>query len=106
MPEETKEVKETEEKDFTRKDIVTLISEQARIPKQKAEVILNAVFDFGIVKQLEEGKTVSISGFGKFLPVERAARVGRNPQTGEELQIEEKTAIRFKPSSKLKSKIN
>lgn len=55
---------------------------------------------------LSEGDRVQITNFGSFVPKTRPARVGRNPSTGGEVQIPEKTAIQFKPASGLKGFLN
>lgn len=55
---------------------------------------------------LSEGKDVGLAGFGKFAPSDCAARTGRNPQTGEAIQIPAKTVVTFKPAKALADKVN
>lgn len=66
-----------------------------------AEEVVDAVFE-RIAAGLQDGDEVSIHGFGKFVTVVREARTGRNPQTGEAIQIAAKTAVQFKPAKQLK----
>ena len=56
-------------------------------------------------KALKSGDSVAISGFGSFKPVKRAARKGRNPRSGAEIQIPESTAVKFTPSKTLKESL-
>ncbi len=59
-----------------------------------------------IAEALAAKQTVAISGFGTFKVTERPARKGRNPRTGEEIQIPARNAVTFKPYNKLKDSIN
>lgn len=54
---------------------------------------------------LESGQVVSLKGFGKFVLQRKPARQGRNPSTGESIQIEEKTVVKFKPTNSFKEKV-
>ncbi len=54
---------------------------------------------------LGQGATVNLVGFGKFEPKERAARTGRNPQTGESIDVPAKTVVTFKPSKAMKDAV-
>lgn len=61
---------------------------------------------FGLISDaIVSGKSVSIHGFGTFKLIERQARVGRNPRTGESIEIPERKALKFKPASKLRESI-
>ncbi len=71
---------------MTKKDIVTSIAEEAAISKAKAEKALKA-FEKGIIITLKKGGKVTLVGFGTFGVSKRAARKGRNPQTGAEIKI-------------------
>ena len=59
-----------------------------------------------IKSALESGEDVLIGGFGKFEVRDKAARTGRNPQTGEELVLDARRIVTFKPSGKLREKLN
>lgn len=76
------------------------------VSKTLVERVLYAAFNKVIANALAEGEEVSISDFGKFGTKLRPARVGRNPQTGVEVEIPEKVAITFKPATALKNLAN
>jgi len=72
--------------------------------KRQAEDALSAVLD-SIVQGVKKGEKVQIIGFGTFEIRERAARMGRNPQTGESIQIKASKTVAFKASSALKKEL-
>jgi DNA-binding protein HU-beta len=86
---------------MTKADIVAVMAEEAGITKVQAEKALGA-FTGAVEKALKAGDKVAMIGFGTFSAVTRAARTGRNPQTGAEMQIAEKTSGKFSPGSNLK----
>ena len=74
-------------------------------PKKLAASLVEALFE--IMKgRLEEGENVLISGFGKFQVKFKWARKGRNPQTGEQIVLDSRRVVTFRPAAKLKDKIN
>lgn len=72
--------------------------------RAQAEAAIDAVLR-AIGKGLREDRTVQIHGFGSFVVGQRKAREGRNPATGEAIQIPEATTIRFKPGKNLKESL-
>ncbi|MEK7334217.1 MAG: HU family DNA-binding protein [Candidatus Binatota bacterium] len=90
---------------MTKADLIDLVASKADIPKQKAEEIVNGVFD-DIVAALKNGDKVNISGFGTFSVSERKARIGRNPKTGESIQIAASRAAKFKAGKTLKDSLS
>lgn len=70
-----------------------------------ANRIVNDIFNI-IACELADGKPVCITGLFTFIPIERAAKTGRNPRTGEKLEIEAKSTIRLKVSGKFKDELN
>ena len=86
---------------MTRTDLINKIAEDADISKTAAAKALNAMTE-GITEALKEkdGK-VALIGFGTFSVSERAAREGRNPQTGKAIKIPARKVVKFKPGSKL-----
>jgi len=84
-----------------------LINEVAEIVKTKkdAQAVVDRVFS-AITKALKKEDTVTIVGFGTFKVNKRAARKGRNPQTGEEIEIEAKNVPKFIPGKALKTTVN
>ena len=85
--------------------LIDKIAEGADITKAAAGRALDAFVDT-ISETLKEGDTVSLVGFGTFSVRERAARTGRNPQTGAEIKIAASTTPAFKAGKKLKDALN
>lgn len=85
-------------------DLVAKIADEAGITKTQANAALNA-FTTTVQKTLKKGDKVTLVGFGTFSVTKRAARKGRNPQTGEVLKIKAKKIAKFKPGKELSAKI-
>ncbi len=90
---------------MTKQEIVSAVAEAADINKSQAEKALGSVLS-SISESLSKGNSVSFAGFGAFNVKRRAARAGRNPQTGAVIQIAAANAVSFKPSSVLKKMVN
>lgn len=86
-------------------DLITHVAQSADMTKVAASRAVDAVLD-GIMNVLATGEAVVIPGFGTFSVAKRAARAGRNPQTGEVLQIAAATMAKFKPGKALKDAVN
>ena len=86
-------------------DLVSAVAKQAELSKKDAGLAVEAVFD-AISEALEKGDKVQLIGFGTFDVSERAAREGRNPRTGETMQIAASKAPRFKAGKALKDRVN
>ena len=86
-------------------DLVAKIAEKANLTKKDAEIALNAVIA-SIEDALVDGDKVSLVGFGTFEVAERAARTGKNPQTGEAIKIPASKAPKFKAGKALKDVVN
>ena len=80
---------------------VANVAEQAGLTQKQADAALNAVLDI-IVEELKKGEKVQLTGFGTFEVRERAAREGRNPATGETIQIAAAKTPAFKAGKKFK----
>jgi DNA-binding protein HU-beta len=89
---------------MTKADLIDSLAGKTELPKQKAEEIVNGVFD-DIIAALKNGDKVNISGFGTFSVSERKARTGRNPKTGETIQIASSRAAKFKAGKTLKDSL-
>jgi integration host factor subunit alpha len=89
----------------TKADIVEQIYERVGFSKKESAELVEKVFDI-IKDTLAEGEKVKISGFGNFVVREKNARKGRNPQTGEEIRLEARRVLTFKPSLVLKNVLN
>ncbi|MGE6756001.1 HU family DNA-binding protein [Rossellomorea sp. NPDC071047] len=83
-------------------ELTNNVAEQAEISKKDAATAVETVFN-KIQDSLENGDKVQIVGFGNFEVRERAARKGRNPQTGEEIEISASKVPAFKPGALLKN---
>lgn len=86
-------------------ELVAAVAEQAEISKKDAEKALKVFVDV-VTEQLKAGDKVQLVGFGTFEVSERAAREGRNPQTGETMKIAASKAPKFKAGKALKDAIN
>ncbi|MDE5413825.1 MAG: HU family DNA-binding protein [Bacillaceae bacterium] len=86
-------------------DLINSVAEQAEISKKDAAKAVDAVFE-SITDALKDGGKVQLVGFGSFEVRERSARKGRNPQTGEEIEIPATKNPAFKPGKQLKDAVN
>lgn len=86
---------------MNKEQLVSRVAEQTGLSKQQTRDILDAMLET-IQDALQTGSVVSLRGFGSFEVVTRPGRTGRNPKTGEELQIAAKNTVRFKASKTLK----
>ena len=84
---------------FSKTDLIAAFRAELGTPisKSVAEEITDAIFQI-IKQQAEAGNTVNIPGFGRFAVKERAAREGRNPRTGDTVQIAAKRTLAFRPA--------
>ena len=90
---------------MTKAEIVEQIYEQVGFSKKESAELVETVFEV-IKEALVSGEKVKFSGFGNFIVREKNARKGRNPQTGEEIQLEARRVLTFKPSLVLKNELN
>ncbi len=81
-------------------DLVGKVAQDCNMSKAAAEQALNSVMD-AISEAISAGDKVALVGFGTFSVAERAAREGRNPQTGKKIKIQAKKVVKFKAGSKL-----
>jgi DNA-binding protein HU-beta len=85
-------------------ELIARIAEDAGITKTQANATIDSFVD-AVTKSLKKGDKVTLVGFGTFSVSKRAARNGRNPQTGETIKIKAKKVARFKPGKDLAEKI-
>ena len=90
---------------MTKAELVELIYSKNEFSKKEASEIVEEVFDL-IKTTLEKGEMIKIAGFGNFIVKDKEARRGRNPQTGEKIEIAPRKVLTFKPSPVLKKAIN
>jgi DNA-binding protein HU-beta len=82
-------------------ELIESVAKQAKLSKKDATMAVNATFQ-SIKKATKKSDGVSIVGFGSFNQVKRKARKGRNPQTGEAIQIKASKSVRFRPGKAFK----
>ena len=85
-------------------ELIAAAAEKAGVSKKEAEAVVTAAFD-AIAASLKEGEKVQLVGFGSFEVKTRAARVGHNPKTGEEIPISEARLPVFKAGKALKDAV-
>lgn len=85
---------------MNRNDLAALLAEKHELSKAAAARMLDTVID-ALCTELKKGKPVAISGFGSFKIGQRAARVGRNPSTGDKIKIAARKLVKFSPSTSL-----
>lgn len=86
-------------------ELVAAMAEQTNLSKKDAEAALKAFVDV-VSEELKKGEKVQLVGFGTFEVFERAAREGRNPQTGETMEIKASKTPKFKAGKALKDMMN
>ena len=86
-------------------ELVAAIAEKTELSKKDSEKALKAFIDV-VTEELMYGEKVQLVGFGTFETSKRAAREGRNPQTGETMKIAASVAPKFKPGKALKDAMN
>ena len=89
----------------TKKELIDSIANRAGVKKSGAELVLNATLA-EIERALLAGQPVTLHGFGTFELKKREARTGRNPRTGEPVEIAASTTVAFKPAKALKDSLN
>jgi DNA-binding protein HU-beta len=90
---------------YNKADVIAHVAENASISKTQAEAALNTFFGL-VTNEAKTGGKISWAGFGSFQPSQRAARQGRNPHTGEPIQIPASTAMKFTAAKALKEALN
>ena len=86
-------------------ELIEIVAKEADLKKKDADAAVNAVFN-AIEKALVEGEKVQLIGFGTFEVKDRAAKTGRNPATGETINIAASKQIKFSAGKTIKDKIN
>jgi len=89
---------------MTKADIVNTLFEKVGLPKKEAQDIIEIILST-MKETFVEGESIKISGFGTFNVRKKGARRGRNPKTGEEIEITPRRVVTFRPSNPLKELI-
>jgi integration host factor subunit alpha len=82
---------------MTKADIISDVFDKVGLPKQDAEELVEMILDT-IKQTLKTGDTVKLSGFGNFVVRQKRSRKGRNPKTGQEIEITPRSVVSFRPS--------
>jgi integration host factor subunit beta len=90
---------------LTKADLIEEVLNITELPRKESETIVETIFD-NIIQALQKGEKIEIRGFGSFRTRERRGRVGRNPKTGEKVEVPAKKIPFFKPSKELKDFVN
>ena len=90
---------------MNKSDLARIIAERRRIHQRQADAIVDVVFD-SMAEALKRSERIEIRGFGSFVAKQYDAYVGRNPKTGEQIQVPSKRMPYFKVGKDLKRKIN
>lgn len=90
---------------MTKADIVEALYSKIGFSKKEAADLVELVFDT-IKDTLGNGQKIKISGFGNFVVREKRSRVGRNPQTGQSIEISARRVLTFRPSQVLRAEVN
>jgi integration host factor subunit beta len=94
-----------EKRSMTKADLIEEVSRLAELTRKDSEVIVETIFD-SVVRALRSGDKIEIRGFGSFRTRQRKPRVGRNPKTGDRVEVPAKKIPFFKPSKELKDMVN
>jgi integration host factor subunit beta len=90
---------------LTKADLIEEVLNVTELPRKESETIVETIFD-NIIAALQKGEKIEIRGFGSFRTRERRGRTGRNPKTGEKVEVPAKKIPYFKPSKELKDFVN
>ncbi|TXD38790.1 integration host factor subunit beta [Lujinxingia vulgaris] len=90
---------------MTKSELIELVSQRIDLPKNHAEEIVNAVFD-AMSDALMEDERIEVRGFGSFSIRNYRARKGRNPRTGDEVQVAAKKSVHFKVGKELRERVD
>lgn len=90
---------------MTKAELVEEVARTTQLTKKHAEIIVNTVFD-SIVQSLKEGEKIELRGFGSFRIRNRGSRLGRNPKTGDQVNVPSKKIPYFKPGKELRELLN
>ena len=90
---------------MTKAELIDAVAQKADVSKADAERTVDAFFEV-VVSNAKKGDKVAWPGFGSFSTTRRAARTGRNPQTGAPVNVPASTAMKFSASSVLKAELN
>ncbi|MBF0357619.1 MAG: integration host factor subunit alpha [Magnetococcales bacterium] len=89
---------------MTKADIVDVLSSKLEHPRKETQEIIETMFEM-IKSELAKGESIKLPGFGNFVVRSKRSRIGRNPKTGEEMEITARQVLTFKPSTILRNRV-
>ena len=95
----------TKQPTLTKADLIEEVLRVTELPRKESETIVETIFE-SIIDALQKGDKIEIRGFGSFRTRQRRGRMGRNPKTGEKVEVPAKKIPFFKPSKELKDLVN
>jgi integration host factor subunit beta len=95
----------TKQPTLTKADLIEEVLRVTELPRKESETIVETIFE-SIIDALQKGDKIEIRGFGSFRTRQRRGRIGRNPKTGEKVEVPAKKIPFFKPSKELKDFVN
>lgn len=95
----------TKQPTLTKADLIEEVLRITELPRKESETIVETIFE-SIIDALQNGDKIEIRGFGSFRTRQRRGRIGRNPKTGEKVEVPAKKIPFFKPSKELKDFVN
>lgn len=95
----------TKQLTLTKADLIEEVLRITELPRKESEAIVETIFD-SIIESIQKGDKIEIRGFGSFRTRQRRGRTGRNPKTGEKVEVPPKKIPFFKPSKELKDFVN
>lgn len=90
---------------MTKAEIIESVYEKIGFSKKDSSDLVELIFDT-IKESLAKGEKIKVSGFGNFIVRQKKSRIGRNPQTGEQIEISARKVLTFRPSHVLKAQLN
>lgn len=91
---------------MNRRELVQSLVEETGLPKNVVRAVVNALPTVVAKGILREGESISMKGFGSFVPWQQSERLARNPKTGEEVMITPRVSVKFKAGSDLLKELN
>jgi len=95
----------TKQPTLTKADLIEEVLRVTELPRKESETIVETIFE-SIIDALQKGDKIEIRGFGSFRTRQRRGRIGRNPKTGEKVEVPAKKIPFFKPRKELKDFVN
>ncbi|MDR0454478.1 MAG: HU family DNA-binding protein [Deferribacteraceae bacterium] len=89
---------------MNKQELVDKVAKKAEVPKKNTQAVIDAMTE-AIMETVKKGDKVTLVGFGTFSSIKRAARTGRNPQTGKEIKIAARKAPKFSAGKSFKEKV-